>query len=272
MSQPKRKLQTIGLFNEKGGVGKSTIATHIAAGLALRGATVVLIDTDPQGNATSALGHEKAPDFYDLAVRNKPWKDVLKLVLPELYEPPNEPSSGKLFLCAGNKESRNIANSINNPAVIRRRVKELEGVVDFVIFDTSPTPSLLHAALTSASDYVIIPTDLQEFGALQGVPATYEHVMEIHTEAMARGLSIAKPLAILPNKYQKNITVQKEILENLKNNSAYGNIVWEEIPLLTAFSEAQVTSRLLYAYAPKSKAVAYMWQLIDHLMEEVYAS
>ncbi|MDX2078780.1 MAG: ParA family protein, partial [bacterium] len=54
-NQAKRKLKTIGLFNEKGGVGKSTIATHIAAGLALRGATVVLIDTDPQGNATSAL-------------------------------------------------------------------------------------------------------------------------------------------------------------------------------------------------------------------------
>ncbi|MDX2078697.1 MAG: ParA family protein, partial [bacterium] len=261
---------TIGLFNEKGGVGKSTIATHIAAGLALRGATVVLIDTDPQGNATSALGHEKVPDFYDLTVRNKPWKDVLKLVLPELYEPPNEPSSGKLFLCGGNKESRNIANSISNPAVVRRRIKELEGVVDFVIFDTSPTPSLLHAALTSASDYVIIPTDLQEFGALQGVPATLEHVMEIRNEAMARGLNIAKPLAILPNKYQKAIKVQQDILESVK--STYGDMVWEEIPLLTAFSEAQVTSRLLYAYAPKSKAATYMWQLIDHIMEEVYAS
>lgn len=263
-------MNVIGLFNEKGGVGKSTIATHLAAGLALRGKRVVLIDTDPQGNATIAFGYEKSPQFYDLTVRNAPWKNVLSLVEPEKYESPNMITEGQLFLCASNLESRNIANALERPAIIRQRVRELEGVVDFVIFDTSPTPSLLHAAITAACDYILIPTDCQAFGVKEGVASTMFHITEIRNEALARGIDIARPLGIIPNKYQASTVLQNDILKYL--SAHYGDLVLPQIPLLTTFGEAQAVERLLYAFAPKSKATKYMWDLVDGIMESVYAS
>ena len=64
-------MKTITLLNEKGGVGKTTLATHLAAGLALKGSRVIMIDTDPQANATSAFALPKQPEFHDLMVRNR---------------------------------------------------------------------------------------------------------------------------------------------------------------------------------------------------------
>jgi chromosome partitioning protein len=270
MNQPKRKLQTIGIFNEKGGVGKSTIATHLAAGLALRGNRVVLLDTDPQAHATIAFGYEKTPQFYDLTVRNAPWKNVLTLVAPEKYEPPNMVTQGQLYLCGSNVESRNIANSLDRLSLIRHRIQELDGSVDYFIIDTSPTPSLLHAALTAACDHILIPTDCQAFGAKEGVSSTMTHVTGVRNEALARGMDIARPLGIIPNKYQGSTVLQNDILQYLGEH--YGDLVLPQIPLLTTFGEAQAMEMLLYAFAPKSKATKYMWQLVDRVMEGVYAS
>lgn len=263
-------MKTIAFINEKGGVGKTTIATHVAAGMALRGAKVVLIDTDPQGNATSAMGQEKAPAFYDLTVRNSTWKDVLKMVSPELYEPPNATSKGQLFVCPSNIESRNIANTISSPAVVRRRISELQGGIDYVIIDTSPTPSLLHAAITAASDYILIPTDCEGFGGLEGVPSTVQHIMDIRNEGLARGLDIARPLGLIPNKYRANTIAHNDVLAHFANT--YGALVWDAVPMRITYAEAQLMQRLLFAFAPDSHATADMWMLIDRVMEKAHES
>lgn len=263
-------MKTISLINEKGGVGKTTIATHLAAGLALRGAKVVLVDTDPQGNATSAFGQEKSPAFYDLTVRNASWRDVLRMVSPELYELPSETSKGQLFLCASNIESRNIANTISNPAVVGKRINELRGNIDYVIFDTSPTPSLLHAAIIAASDFAIIPTDCEGFGALEGVPSTFEHITEIRNQALARGLDIARPLALIPNKYRANTIAHNDILNHFRQT--YGNLVWDALPMRITYAEAQLMQRLVFAFAPDSQASNDMWSLIDNVMVKAHGS
>ena len=70
-------MKIVTLLNEKGGVGKTTLATHLAAGLAIRGKRVILVDADPQGHATIAFGLSKEPGFYDLIVRNAPFQKVL---------------------------------------------------------------------------------------------------------------------------------------------------------------------------------------------------
>ena len=74
-------MKTITLLNEKGGVGKTTLAIHIAAGLAIRGKRVVLVDADAQANSTSQLQIAEAPGIHDLLVREAEWNDVLKLSL-----------------------------------------------------------------------------------------------------------------------------------------------------------------------------------------------
>ncbi|MCU0480405.1 MAG: ParA family protein [Anaerolineae bacterium] len=257
-------MKTISLINEKGGVGKTTIATHLAAGLALRGAKVVLIDTDPQGNATSAFGQEKTPAFYDLTVRNATWRDALKVVLPELYEMPNATSKGQLFLCPSNIESRNIANTISSPAIVTKRVAELQGNIDYVIFDTSPTPSLLHAAIIAASHFIIIPTDCEGFGALEGVPSTLEHVMDVRNQALMRGIDVARPMGLIPNKYRANTIAHNDILNHFRQT--YGSLVWDALPMRITYAEAQLMQRLVFAFAPDSQACNDMWSLVDQVM------
>ena len=76
-------MKVITLLNEKGGVAKTTMAVHAAAGLAIKGYKVVLIDADAQGHATIALGRQKEPGFYDLIVRGAPFDKVLRRINPE---------------------------------------------------------------------------------------------------------------------------------------------------------------------------------------------
>ena len=101
-------MKVITLLQEKGGVGKTTLAVHVAAGLAVRGARVLLVDADAQGTATSSLGLAPEPGLYNLMVRNMAFQDVVKLVQPEIYEPPNDHSRGNLFMLPGNLETRLI--------------------------------------------------------------------------------------------------------------------------------------------------------------------
>src|SRR5690606_712602 len=107
-------MKVITLSNEKGGVGKTTMATHVAAGLAVRGKRVLLIDADAQANATTGFGLDEEPGFYDLLVRHAKWNEVLRVLTPEAYEPPDVKSKGLLAVLPGNGETQLIAQKIDN--------------------------------------------------------------------------------------------------------------------------------------------------------------
>src|SRR5690349_6791367 len=145
-------MKVISLINEKGGVGKTTLAAHIAAGLAIRRYRVVLADAAPQGHATLSLGLRKERGLYDLVGRDAPFKDVLRLVPPDVYGIPGAAHKGELYVIPSNAETRNIANTISDPFTADDRLTELEDLIDIVVFDTSPTPSLLHGAIYLATD------------------------------------------------------------------------------------------------------------------------
>lgn len=256
-------MKTITLLNEKGGVGKSTLSTHIAAGLALKGYRVVLVDTDPQANATSAVGLDKRPDFYDLTVRNADWRSVLRPVHPDVYSPPGSSSKGYLYAVSSNLESRNIANSISKNTTIRRRFAELRGSIDYIVVDTSPTPSLLHAAIALATDLVLIPTDCEAFSALEGLPDSILHVDDVRSAALEKNVSVAQIAGIIPNKYRTNTVSHNEVVDSLR--AEYGELVWEPIKLTIAFSEAQLMRQFLYGVAPEHPATLQMWDIVNRL-------
>lgn len=260
-------MKVITLLNEKGGVGKTTLATHIAAGLAIKGRRVVMVDADPQGNATSAVGLEKTPSFYDLTVRNASWREVLRNVHPDVYGEPHEAPKGQLLAVSGNKESRNIANMISDNRLIRRRFQELRNAVDFIVVDTSPTPSLLHASITVASDYIIMPTDCEAFSTLEGLPDSIQHTGSIRADAAEHNVDVAQLLGIVPNKYREGTVSHNEVIDYLREQ--YGALVWEPINMAIVFSEAQLLRQFLFGHAPTARATRQIWGMVDRILQEV---
>lgn len=256
-------MKVITLLNEKGGVGKTTFSTHIATGLSLRGNRVVLVDTDPQANATSAVGLDKRPDFFDLCVRDAQWKSVLRLVHPDVYSPPAEQSKGSLFAVSSNHESRAVAQLMKKRSVIHNRFMELQSAVDYIIVDTSPTPSMLNEAILLATDYVLIPTDCEAFSALEGVPDSIGHVNTAEEALAEVDIMGARLLGIIPNKYDVRTVYHKGTVEHLVKT--YGDYVWRPVPNRIALSETQMTLQFLYAAAPNDPITDHMWRIIDRI-------
>src|SRR5690606_21336469 len=104
LSEGDWQTRTIAVTNEKGGVGKSTMAAHIAAGLSLRGRTVLLIDTDPQGHLARLFGMDAEDGLYRLIVEKAGWGDVVREVPEAAYRPASladRQAGGGLYLLPG---------------------------------------------------------------------------------------------------------------------------------------------------------------------------
>ena len=254
-------MRVITLLNEKGGVGKTTLATHIAMGLAHRGHRVILLDMDIQSHATLALGEEFGGGLYDLIVRYEKWEDVLRIIPPDRYAEPDAigNAQGVLALVPSNAETRNIPEMRENDYVLVNRIKELEGRVDFVIIDTAPSASVMHTMAYLASDYVLYPTECQ-FLSMNGLASSIER-RNIAPQQLAH--IKAKTLGIIPTKYRSSTAEQKENLAILREE--YGDLVWRPLAMRTIWSEAAPTSSAVWLLDHNSKAA----RDIEHVLNRI---
>ncbi len=259
-------MKIITLLNEKGGVGKTTVSVHLAAGLAIKGYRVLLVDGDAQGHATVMFGMAKEPGLYDLLVRNAPFQKTIKPISPEIFEIPNEPVRGKLFLLPSNVESRNIATSINNPLAVRDKFAQLEGAIDIVLFDTSPTPSLLHGSIALATHGIIIPT-LCEILAFDGVRESLLHRDSFINKKQSLGLGSVELLGIVPTRFKHQTLEHTEMLEELQG--AFGDVVWNPVHDRIIWSEAARACRPTFSYAPGTQAARDAWALVERAEEAI---
>lgn len=260
-------MKVVTLLNEKGGVGKTTLSTHIAAGLALKGYKVVFVDTDPQANGTGAFGLAKSPAFYDICVRNADWRKMLNVVHPDVYSPPGHQSKGILYVLPSNHESRSVATNMSRRSDIRRRFQELRNSIDFMVVDTSPTPSLVNEAILAATDYVLIPTDTEAFSALEGVPDSVTHIGNVNSAAEEVGFEASKLLGIIPNKFRQRIALHREILKHLIDT--YGDYVWTPMNLLVAHNYSQLGQQFLFGAYPEDEATQQMWDVVNRIEKAI---
>lgn len=254
-------MKVLTLANEKGGVGKTTTAVHLAAGLAVRGHRVLLIDADAQGHATFGLGLKNEPGLYELLVRDgTEWKDVLRVVQPESYEPPNQKAQGFLAVLPGNTETSFIAQKIDNTLAISGRLEELTDSIDVVIFDTSPTPSLLHGIIYLATDAIIYPT-LCETYSLNGLLSTHRNLQQFSQQReRMTGKGIVNA-GIVPNIFRPNTVEHSENLKALEKK--FGDLVLSPMVMRITWSEAAALRRPVFAVAPESGAAQDAWRLVE---------
>lgn len=259
-------MKVITLLNEKGGVGKTTLATHLAAGLALyAGLRVVLIDADPQGQAAALMGLKKEPSFYNVLIRDAEWRDELRPIPPEVYcdEANARIIQGELYVLPGNAETRLIPQADPNPFLLRDRLAELDTWADVVVFDTSPTPSVIHTSIWMATDSVLLPT-VPSYLSLDGIAYSIVHQEAARRMRVENDLGEIDRLGIIPTMFRTGTTAHDVALQQLLK--AYGRSVWPAIPQRTIFEQAALVGQLLYKYAPEDETTV---QILGGLIDRV---
>lgn len=158
-------MKTICIFNQKGGVGKTTTNINLCSYLALEGFKVLAIDMDPQGNTTSGLGFDKRKiekSIYDVLTSDTSLRDVIREceVVNNFYLAPSTMELAGAEVELITKEKREN--------ILKEKILEVKGDFDFIFIDCPPSLGFLSINALSAADSVFIPIQC-EFYALEGV-------------------------------------------------------------------------------------------------------
>lgn len=179
-TRPKQP-QIIAIANQKGGVGKTTTAINLSAGLAEIGCRVLLVDLDPQGNASTGLGitaQMRNLTTYDLIIEEAALQDVIqKTSIPQLSICPanSDLSSADMELMSNEKRSFLLHDALRQPAI--------DGYAfDFVLIDCPPSLSLLTINAMVACHSVLVPLQ-SEFFALEGLSQLMLTIREVRQTA-----------------------------------------------------------------------------------------
>lgn len=162
----------LSVSNQKGGVGKTTSAINISAGLALKGKRVLLLDLDPQGNATSGLGIEKDNmGIYDVMINGEDISSVImETQVKNLYIiPSNIDLSGATVEMVSLKDREKL---------LKNALIKIKDNYDYIIIDCPPSLDLLTVNAFTASDKVIVPIQC-EYYALEGLGQLVNTIMLI---------------------------------------------------------------------------------------------
>lgn len=264
-------MKVVTISNEKGGVGKTTIATHVAAGMAARGKRVLLIDGDPQGHATVRCGLKKAPGLYNLLAREDDWKNVVYAIAGERFGIPGESSPrGKLWVLPSNIETRAITDALSDATRLAERLDEFNAVAqpDLVVIDTSPTPSLLHTLYYVASDALIYAAMLT-YTAFDGLVESIKRRLEANRSRENRwSLPPIEVLGIVPTITKLHTSEERDNLNVLTEQ--YPDLIWKPIPDRTAWKQAESRQLPVWSINPHSPAALDAYEMLDHVEETLY--
>jgi len=261
-------MQIITLLNEKGGVGKTSLATHIATGLAIKGYRVILVDADPQGHATISLGLKKEPMLYQTLIYDLAFDEAIRPINPNIFSSDAHPAKGSLYIIPTDASARVIPMMTSDTHVVLKKFRQLENYVDYVVFDTAPTPSLLHGSIYIATDSIIYPTECA-FLSFDGLAESIGRREQVRSDRSELQLGDIKVAGIVPNKVRRHkdgyLRSHQHALEML--HQQFGNIVWPPIDLNTTWEQAQFAQRVLFNYAPDSRATQQIWKIVNKVVE-----
>ncbi len=265
-------MKVIGILNEKGGVGKTTLSTTLACGLAAKNKRVVLVDTGEQGHVAVALGLAKEPGFFELMQRNRIWADVLRPIPAEKFMPPGSRlrDSGRLHIVPSDIETRALPLIMRPEGMqLRKRIEQIADVVDYVVIDTDPAAGLLHLLIYTAVDYMIYPTKTEEL-SFDGLKEALAHMEGANYMRAGHRLPNVEVLGIVPTMFRMASAEHKANRKALENH--FGALVWEPIAERTLWAEALAGASNftpVYAHAPNTPAAKDAWTFINHVIESV---
>lgn len=239
----------LAIANQKGGVGKTTTALNLAASLAYSYKRVLLIDLDPQGNATTGSGfdkHELTNTVLDVLMNKAEIQDVLLKSEASKYD--LVPANGDL-----SKAEVELINELMREQRLRHALLKIEHKYDYIIIDCPPSLSMLSVNALVASTGVVIPVQC-EFFSLEGISALVGTVEKIAKMAN-KNLKIE---GILQTMYDPRSMLTMDVQSELKGY--FGDKVFRtSIPRNIRLAEAPSHGLPAIAYDKNSKgAIAYM--------------
>ena len=244
--------KVLAVFNHKGGTGKTTTAVHVAAGLAARGAKVLLVDADGQGNVAASLGLEAERSLYHVLVMGLPFEQARIAARPNLdVIAANETLAAAELYIAGQR---------NRDRVMASRLARARETYDYVIVDCSPSLSLLNQNALVLADAVLCPVacDYLSLIGIRQVVRTVKHVNKILNHPV-------NFWGVLPTLFDSRARICNEALDTLKKN--FKDVCLDPIHFAIKVKEAPSVGKTLFEYAPNSSAAGDYWRVIERLMQ-----
>ncbi|MEX0825791.1 MAG: AAA family ATPase [Acidimicrobiia bacterium] len=238
----------VAFANQKGGVGKSTTAINLAAAIATMGEQVLVIDCDPQSNATSGLGIDRrtvVKSVYDVMLGEAGLDEViLPTAMDRLFVAPSsiDLAAAEIELVARFSRERQMAIAI----------EKLERVFDFVFIDCPPSLGLITVNALTAADEVIIPIQA-EYYALEGLSQLLKSINAIQTN-LNPGLEIEGAVITM---FDRRTTLASDVSQQVREH--FGDRAYRTvIPRTVRLAEAPSFGEPIESFDPMSRgAIAY---------------
>lgn len=251
-----RRGRIIAIANQKGGVGKTTTVVNLAASIALAGKSVLVVDTDPQGNATSGLGIEKdSGGLYDVYSGAVGIKDAIRQSkIDGLHALPSS-----VDLLAAEIE---LIERPGREGILKEQLEQVRDLYGFIFIDCPPSLGLLTLNALVAAESVLVPMQCEYF-ALEGL-GHLERTLQLVRGSYNPGLEVE---GILLTMYDPRNTLGKQVAEELRKHYAH-KVYRTEVPRNVTLAEAPSHGLPALAYDARSKGAQAYLSLAKEMLDE----
>lgn len=246
----------IAIANQKGGVGKTTTAINLSACLAEKGNSVLVIDTDPQGNTTSGFGIDKnflENTIYELILGECSIQDcIIKNAIPNVSVVPSN-----VNLAAAEIE---LIGVDRKEFILKNEVDFIKENYDFIIIDCPPSLSMLTINAMTTANSVLVPIQC-EYYALEGLSQLI-HTVNLIKERLNPDLEME---GVVFTMFDSRTNLSNQVVENVKSNLKQ-NVCETVIPRNIRLAEAPSHGMPITMYEPKSAGAESYRQLADEII------